>query len=145
MGHLCVLASVVHAANKKAKENTIALREQFLTDQARALAALGQQNEASARLSLLHHKRMKSAHQHLRYLLNLQKQSQGLSRIMIPTPPTPPIPTTPPTSTTPPISATSSTPPIPAAASAIASTPTTPHTSATDPVTYRTVHDSAEI
>jgi hypothetical protein len=39
-----------HAANKKAKDTTITLREQFLTDQARALAALGQQSEASARI-----------------------------------------------------------------------------------------------
>jgi exonuclease III len=120
-----------HAANKKAKETTIALREQFLTDQARALAALGQQDEASARLSLLNHERMKLAHQHLRHLLNPQQQSQGLSRIMVPTLPTPPIPNTPPPPPTP------STPP----------TQPTPPTAppATEPVTYRTVHDSAEI
>ena len=56
---------------------------------------------------------MKTAHRHLRHLMNPQQQSPGLSSIIVPVSPTPPtLPNDPPT---------------------------------TDPVTYRTVHDSAEI
>jgi hypothetical protein len=50
--------------NKQAKEQTLSLREKFLTEQAQAQAAVGNQTEPSARISLLNGERMKSAHTH---------------------------------------------------------------------------------
>jgi hypothetical protein len=77
-------------ANKQGKEKTISLREQFLTEQAKALAARGSQSESSARLPLMNHERMQAAHKHLRHLIKPLQQSPGLCRIMIPALPTPP-------------------------------------------------------
>jgi hypothetical protein len=91
----------VDKANKQAIEQTISLREKFLTEQAQALAAVRNQTESSARISLLNRERMKSAKRHLRHLLNTHQLSPGLSRIMVPVSPSPTLLPTDPTTTDP--------------------------------------------